>query len=222
MERIALQNAGTGVGGVDELGAVITQHSDLIADAGEDALPPAGEASEEMGLDKALGDQQIGLGGHFIDDQPGAGGEHADVYVRLGISAVMTDELLFVGDLFPHLIHQLFMGGGAVEAGGDEQGDVDVGVAFPQLGQHKGENVLAGHRTGVIADDNGRGFLAFCQLSQAGRTHGRSHGLTHDVVLAAFCLQSPNGGFQDFGPGQVPVQFQAGGAVGNTHNHPSK
>lgn len=123
----------------------------------------------------------------------------------------MTDELLFVGDLFTHLIHQLFMGGGAVEAGGDEQGDVDVGVAFPQLGQHKGENVLAGHRTGVIADDNGRGFLAFCQLSQAGGTHGGSHGLTYDVVLR--CLLPSESQWRiprlrpRSGPGPVPGRW---------------
>ena len=110
--------------------AVVFVDGLLGADARQDALAAAGEAGEEVGLNEALGHQQVGLGGHLVDDQLGAGGKHADLHVARGVPAVVADELFLVGDLLAHLVHQLLVGGGAVEAGGDEEGDVDVGIAF--------------------------------------------------------------------------------------------
>ena len=221
MEGVALQDAGAGAGRVDELGAVVAQHGDLVAHAGKHALAAAGETGEEVGLNEALGDQQVGLSGHLVDDQLGAGGEHADLHVAFGVPAVVADELLLVGDLLAHLVHQLLVAGGAVEAGGDEEGDVDVGVALPQLGEHEGEDVLAGHRAGVIADDDGGGLLALGQLGELGGADGIGHGLFDDVVFAALGLQRPDGGLQDFCPGHIPAELQTGGAKGDSHVDPS-
>ena len=90
-----------------------------------------------------------------------------------------------------------------------------------QLGEHEGEDVLAGDGAGVVADDDGGGLFPLGQLREPGGAHGGGHGLLDDLILAALCLQSPDSGFQDFCSGYIPTELQTGGAIGNTHTDPS-
>ena len=144
MEGIAVQHAGAGAGGGNKLGAVVAQNGDLIAHAGQHALAAAGEAGEEVRLNEALGHQQVGLHRQPVNDAIGAGGEHADLHVGGGVPAVVNHNGFMVHDVLTQLANQLLFGGGAVEAGGNQQGDLDVRIAPAQLGQHMGQNVLAG------------------------------------------------------------------------------
>ena len=220
VQGVALQHAGAGEVGGDELGAVVAQHRHLIAHAGQHALAAAGEAGEEVGLDEALADQQLGLGRHLVDDQPSPGGQHADLHVGGRVLAVMDDNFLLRHDLFAQLVDELVLAGGAVEAGGHQQGDVDVGAALPQFGEHEGDDVLAGHRTGMVADDDGAGLFALGQLGQLGRVDGVGHGLQHQLVFALRRLQLADPGLQDLHALQAPYPGYPAGSIRDLHRIP--
>jgi hypothetical protein len=161
---VAVQNAGAGEVAVYEAAAVVAQNGDLVADAGQNALAAAGEAGEEVGLDKALGYKQIGLGRHAVDYARRAGGQDAHLHVALGIAAVVDDYLHLIHYLPAQLGLKLRSGGGAVEAGGHQQCDGNIGRALAQLGEHVRQYVPAGYRAGVVGNYYRAGLLALGKL----------------------------------------------------------
>ena len=154
-------------------------------DAGQDALAAAGEAGEEVRLDEALGHQQVGLGGQLVDDQVAAAGQLAEIDEVVGVVAVVDDDLLVGDDVLAELVDELFPGGLAVAAGGDQQGDVGVGAALADLLQHRGDDDLAGHRAGVVGADDDDLLLALGHDGQGRGADGVGHGGAHELVRGA-------------------------------------
>ena len=181
MDGVAVDDAGAGAGAGDELAVVVIDNGLAGGDAGQNALAAAGEAGEEMGLDEALGHQQVGLGRQAVDDQVAAGGELAQVGQILGIVAVVDDDLLVGDDLGAELVDQLFLGGLPVAAGGDQDGDIRVGAALTDLSEHLGNDAFAGHGAGVVAGDEDDLLLALGHDAQLRGADGVGHGVVDQL-----------------------------------------
>ena len=216
VDGVALQHAGDRVGIGDGLVAVVLVDGGGVADAGQDALAPAGEAGEEVRLDEALADQQVAVHGDLVAEELGAAGQvaHLDEVVRL--KGVVHGDLLVVHDGVAEHAPLLLLGGGPVQAGGDEDGDVRVRVAGADLRQQDGQGQLAGHSAGVVAGDQGDLLLAHGQLPQGLGADGVRQGVLHQFRLALRGLVVVHlRGDDRLQIGLVHMQVQRGGVVRN-------
>ena len=171
-----------------------------------------------MRLDEALGHQQIGLGGQTVDDQLAAGGEPAEADEVRGVVAVVDDDLLVGDDLGAELVDELFFCGFAVAAGGDEDGDVCVGIALADLREHLGDDAFAGHGAGVIAGDEDDLLPALGHDAEPRGPDGVGHGVFDQLLrtLGGDIVVHPG----DQGPGIAvvgDVQRERFSAVGKFH-----
>ena len=71
-----------------------------------------------------------------------------------------------------------------MEAGGDEQRNVDLRIPAAQLLQHGRENIAAGNQTCVVADDDRAGPFAARQFLQMQRIDWSCHGSANDFKAA--------------------------------------
>lgn len=153
-------------------------------------MRPPGEPGEEVGLDEALSHQQVGLRRQLVDKQFPAGGQGAQVDHVLFFTALMDDEAQ-PGVAVKRLavfVQQLGLGGGPVEAGGHQYGDLRVGISRPEFLHQLGQDHLAGYRAGVVAAEDDHFVLARRQLPQAGGADGVFQGLTHQLRLVRLGL----------------------------------
>ena len=182
---VAVQDAGAGKGAVNESGAVIGQYGGPAGDSGEHTLAPAGETGKEVGLNEALSHQQVRLGGQLVDEQLASGGQGAQRYHVLILAAEMDGKVQAGPEekLLAVFVQHLFPGGGAVEAGGHQHGDLCRRGTGPDLIYQLGQNNLAGDRAGVIAADNDNLMLAFGQFPERGRADGVLQSLPHQLSL---------------------------------------
>ena len=148
---------GAGVG--DELGAVVRQNGLASGDAGQDALAAAGKACKEMGLDKAIRDQQVGIQRVPVEPQRAARGQDAEVAQAGAGLAVVNDDPFRIANPVAKLGAQFAVAGGPVATGGDQNRDADSGVAATQPCQQKRQGDVAGHGAGVVAGDDRRRLL---------------------------------------------------------------
>ena len=82
VDRVAVDDAHARLRVVYEVGAVVAEHRNAAAYAGKDALAPARVARKEMRLNKALGDDEVGLRDERVDDEARARGQRAEVCER--------------------------------------------------------------------------------------------------------------------------------------------
>ena len=197
MDGVVLQHAGGGVGAGDGLVGVVLVDGGGVADAGQDALAPAREPGEEVRLDEALGDQQVAVQRQLVDPQLGAGGQAADILEVVVLKGFVDGDLLVVDDLVAEHPALLLLGGGAVQPGGDQDGDVGVGAAGADLLQQNGQGELAGHRAGVVAGDDHHRMLALGQLPQAGGADGVGEGVADQFGLGLACIVAVGAGGED-------------------------
>ena len=138
VKGVALQNARAGIGRSDERAAVVAQHRRLIADAGQDALPPAGETGEEVRLNETLRNEQVGVHRRPVDDQRCAGGQNADLNIGFRVKGVVNDDFLGTRNFLPQLCFQLGGRCEPVETGGYQQRHPNLRIPLPELRQHGG------------------------------------------------------------------------------------
>ena len=195
VQGVSLQNARPGVGRGDERTAVVAQDCGLVADTGQNAFPSSGESGKEVGFDKALGDQQVCLHRHPVDDQRRPGGQDADLHVGIRVESIVDDNLLFFSDFSPQLCFQLRGSGGTVETRGNQQRHFDLRIPFPELCQHRGQDIPAGDRTCVIGNDDGAFLFSLCQTPKLWRINWVRHGVLHQFQTGflAFQLIHPAG-----------------------------
>ena len=146
----------------------------LVRDARRDHLAPAGVARHEVWLDQAGGDLQLGLEEAAVELHRGAGGREAQV----DVVRVVPRVVVFDADSLQHprVADQLLQLGaqvGAVQAGGDEDGDAGRGHAGgEQLAQDGPEQERVRHWPGDVADEDARRPLAAGLLGQGTRADG--------------------------------------------------
>ena len=142
-----------------------------------------------MRLDKALGHQKVTFHSQPIDVETGAGGQLSHGDKVLGSEGIVDHNVLMVYDLVAEHFALLGLSGGPVEAGGDEDGDLCIGVSGPDLLQEDRECDFAGHSPGMIAGHDDDAALACCQVSEPGTSNwiGQSFlyqsSLTHAGVI---------------------------------------
>ena len=106
----------------------------------------------------------------------------------LRLEGVIDGDLLVIHDGVAEHPPLFLGGGGPVEAGGDKNGDLCLGVSLADLGQKDGEGNLAGHCPGMVAGHQGDPFFARGQLRKLFGADGIFQGLPDQGFLAFFSL----------------------------------
>lgn len=216
MDGVVLQHAGVGIRAGNGLVAVVFVDGLLGADAGQDALAAAGEAGEEVWLNKALSHQQVTFSGQLVDVEVCTGGQHAHVDELIRVKCVVDGDFLMIHDGIAKHAALLFLGGGAVQAGGNQDGDIGVRVALADLIQQDGQGDLAGDGAGVVTGDQHNFLFTLGQVTQARGGNGMLQCLMNQfyfrfagLVFVHFC------GDNSFQVGFVNMQVQGGSIVRN-------
>ena len=184
MDGVVFQHAGVGVGAGNGLVGVVLVDGLLGADARQDALPAPGEARKEVGINETLGNEQVAFRGQLVHVEIRSGGESADVGELGGVKGVVDGDFLVVHDGIAKHPPLFFLGGGTMEARGDEDGDVRIRIAGADLLQQDGQGQLAGHGPGVVAGDQNDFVLALGQLPEPGGADGMLQGLPDEFHFA--------------------------------------
>ena len=216
MDGVVLQHAGVGIRAGNGLVAVVFVDGLLGADARQDALAAAGEAGEEVWLNKALSHQQVTFSGQLVDVEVCTGGQHAHVDELIRVKCVVDGDFLMIHDGIAKHAALLFLGGGAVQAGGNQDGDIGVRVALADLIQQDGQGDLAGDGAGVVTGDQHNFLFTLGQVTQARGGNGMLQCLMNQfyfrfagLVFVHFC------GDNSFQVGFVNMQVQGGSIVRN-------
>ena len=89
------------LGGIDKLAAMVGHDGLVRRDSGQHRFSAAGKAGEEMRLNKALRNQQVGLGCDPVDDALSPGWKRADFDHSRIVRRDVHDNLLVLDDLLP-------------------------------------------------------------------------------------------------------------------------
>ncbi|MPM41385.1 hypothetical protein SDC9_88040 [bioreactor metagenome] len=189
MKRVAVQYAGSGVGTVDKLAAVIAQHSNLIADAGQDALSSSRKSCKKVRLDKAFRYEQISLHSNPVNYQRRAGGKNAHLNVAGCVAAVMNDDFFIIHDFLAHFGNELLLRSRSMKSGSYQQCNVDIRIPFAQFFEHMRKDIAAGYRAGVVAYDNDRALFSLGQFGKLWTVNGVLHRFFYDVTAIAFAFE---------------------------------
>ena len=101
----------------------------------------------------------------------------------------MNDDFLGTRNFLPQLCFQLGGRCEPVETGGYQQCHLNFRVPLPELRQHGGQDVPAGHGAGVVGNDDGTALLPCRQRGKTGRSDGRRHGFLHQLPGLRFLRQ---------------------------------
>ena len=219
VDGVAVQDAGSCAGVGDEPAAMVGADRQGPRDAGQHALAPAGEPGEEMGFDEPLGQKQVGVEREGVEPERAAGGQGAEMTELRGVLAVVHDEAFGgdegVAELAPHFIGRR----GAMAAGGDEEGDVDRGVAPPEAFEEAGKGDPARNGPRVVAGDDRGGAAARGERFERGRADGMVESRLDAADLLGFVglvglrgggtQNGPQAGVRDVGLDMAVVAGQA-------------
>ena len=138
VHAVALDDARSRPRVVHELPVVVVHDGLVGGHARQHRLARPREAGEEMRLDEALGEQQVGFGGDTVDDALAAGGQGPDCDHRLVVGGDVHHDLLFGDDAFAILVHELLMCGRTVHAGRHEDAHMRLGCRRVNATQQDG------------------------------------------------------------------------------------
>ena len=136
-----------------------------------------------MRLDEALGDDQIGLPHQPVQPQFAAGGQGAEEGHVFHFLRLVNDEGLVVHNLIAIFGAQLGFCGGAMHAGGHQQGDMRIRIAFADFAQQQWHGHGAGPGACVIAGDDHDALLPPGKLAHPRRSERVFQRLTHQLLL---------------------------------------
>ena len=128
--------------------------------------------------------------------------------------------MLLLDDRFPIFLHQLLMGCRTMETGGNENGDIDVGICLANAAQQDRHGHLAGHRARMVAGYDDHTLLPLDQVFQLCAADGVVHGTLDNLLLGALHLCASGIGFQD--PKEIVVRNfngNMGFVIGNLQFH---
>ena len=120
VDGVAIEDARASLVALDELAAVVRHDRLGGCDARQDRLAAAREACEEVRLDEALGDEEVGIDRRAIDEQFAARRQKTEVGHPRIILRVVDDDLLVLDDILAEAVDEFFMRRRTVEARRDE------------------------------------------------------------------------------------------------------
>ena len=94
--------------------------------------------------------------------------QNTDLNIGFRVKGVVDDNFLGTRNFLPQLCFQL---GGCcepVETGGYQQRHPNLRIPLPELRQHGGQDVPAGHGAGVVGNDDGTALLPRRESGQVG------------------------------------------------------
>ena len=151
VDRVALENSGSGPFVRNKLRAVIRHHRRVACHAGKHALAASRETGEEVRLDEPLRDEQVGLDRQLIEYQIASGRQGSYVNETRIVMAVVDNNAFVLHNLGPILLQELPWGGGAVSSGRDKDGDFGIGVPRPHLFEEQRHDNGAWNGAGMVA-----------------------------------------------------------------------
>ena len=134
-----------------------------------------------MRLNKALGNDEVTFQRQTVDAESRAGGQLADITHLLRLEGVVDHDPLAGHDIGTEAVQQFLLGGGAVKAGGDQNGDGGVRLTLADLLQQNGHGDAGGHTAGVVRGDDQDILLALRQSGQGRRPDRGCQGVADDV-----------------------------------------
>ena len=136
-----------------------------------------------MGLDEAEAEVEVGGDEAFVDPHRGAGAGGAQAAMLIALAGVVIEDLIIRGDFGADDVADLGVGGGAVQTGGDQDGDVLAGDAagFEALQQGRQDDWI-GRGAGDVAHGNGGGLLPGDDTAESG---GPAAGASRAASIAA-------------------------------------
>ena len=127
-----------------------------------------------MWLNKALSHQQVTFSGQLVDVEVRTGGQHAHVDELIRVKCVVDGDFLMIHDGIAKHAALLFLGGGAVQAGGNQMVISRPGC-LADLIQQDGQGDLAGDGAGVVTGDQHNFLFTLGQVTQRGEAMGCSN-----------------------------------------------
>lgn len=177
VEGVVLDGAFDGALVAHEFGAMEDFDGFLGGEAWGDEFAAAGEAEHEVGFDEAEGDVEVGGDEAGVDVDGGTGGGIAEVGVFGEDFGVVVDDVDVAVEVGADDFADFVLGGGAVEAGGDKDGDVFAGDAgLGEAGEEWGEDEAIGGGASDIADGDGGGFFATGEFDEGRGADGGVEG----------------------------------------------
>ena len=153
---VVAQVAGTRVGIVHKL-TVVVVHDGLVAgDARQDGLAATRETGKEVRLNKALGKQQIAIGGNLVDDALATRRQGANLFHHAVVGRDMHDDLLVSDDLLAVLVNEFLVRRGAMHAGRDQDAHTCLRSGSVDVMQQNRHRHTRGNGTRMVGanDDN--------------------------------------------------------------------
>ncbi len=177
---VAIGDAEGGVW-VGDVGAAMIADDCLHAgDAGHDALWAAAESGEEVGLDEACDDADVGLDEMAIEQGGGAIGGDAELDEGVGIIGLVIEDAVIAEDGGGEHCLELLAGVWAMGAEGVEEGDAGrISAGGAKVGEEPGDEALIGGGAGDVCKDDadaGGGAVAGEDVAQRGGGGGRIEG----------------------------------------------
>ena len=185
MDGVVLQHAGVGIRAGNGLVAVVFVDGLLGADARQDALAAAGEAGEEVWLNKAFSHQQVTFSGQLVDVEVRTGGQNAHVDELIRVKCVVDGDFLMIHDGIAKHAALLFLGGGAGAGRWQSDGDIASGLPWRISSSRMGRVILLGTaRVWSLVTST-----TFCLPLARSRSAGRQWDapMPHEPVLLPFC-----------------------------------
>jgi len=145
---------------------VIAHHGFQPRDAGHDSFGTAAEAGEEVGLDEAGGDAQVGLHPLRVEPDGDAVAVLAHPGERRAVARVVVDDADAVVDLVAEHAAQLLLGVAAVRPRRHEDRDVVEVDDAVELLEHGGDHEVARLGPGAVAHRDGDRLARLGDLAQ--------------------------------------------------------
>ena len=183
---VVAQVAGTRMGVVHKL-TVVVVHDGLIAgDAGQHGLAATRETGKEVRLDKALGEQQIAIGGNFVDDALATRRQGADLFHHAVISRDVHDDLLVGNDLLAILVDELLVRRRTMHTRRNQNTHTSLGRGSMDVMQQNRHGNARGNGTRMVGADDDDILLASTKLLERRRAIRVGKRLLYQLFLR-FC-----------------------------------
>ena len=166
---VVAQVAGTRMGIVHKL-TVVVVHDGLVAgDARQDGLAATRETGKEVRLNKALGKQQIAIGGNLVDDALTTRRQGANLFHHAVVGRDMHDDFLVGDDLLAILVDELLMRRGTVHAGRNQNTHASLGRSGMNVMQQNRHRHTRRNGTRMVGADDDNVLLASTKLLERRR-----------------------------------------------------